>query len=248
MKKIKNYSIHSLIVLILSVEIFFYFSFSSKFHVTCEQIQNALSDLRVYFSNPKTTPSDRQLQQIMKSRGELQKLLSQILYTFESMISSEPRLKALEFKQKLRTEAQNNAGYKIPIPQDLGFLEFLGEALPAEDQLAQFSRQLLFHIDLIKLLISNNVEAITEMNRLPSGNGIKSTLSEKKLFSVYTTQIFFKITHPNLIQFMNTLCTQPTIVKIEALDIESNFKQDAPSAESQVLAVTMILSLTEYEK
>jgi hypothetical protein len=47
---------------------------------------------------------------------------------------------------------------------------------------------------------------------------------------------------------MNTLCTQPAIVKIKALDIESNFKKDTPSAEGQVLAVTMILSLTEYDK
>lgn len=248
MKNIRVYLIHAIVLLFLGVEMFFYSSLSSRLDHMCQQIQSALSDLQVYFANPKKTPSDKQLLQIMNHRSEIQTLLSQTLYTFESMTGHEPPLKALEFKQRLRTEEQNNAGYKIPIPQGLGFLEFLGEALPAEDQLRTFSRQLSFHEELIKLLISNNVEAITEIKRLPIGGGIKSTLSEKQLFSVYKVQLAFKITHPNLIQCLNTLCTQPAIVKIEELEIESNYRKDAPSVEGQVLAVTLTLSLTEYEK
>ncbi len=248
MKKLQPYFIHSIVLLFLSVEVFLYFSFSSKLNLTRQQIQNACSDLQVYFSNPEKIPSDRQLQQIIKQRSEIQTMLSQILYTFESMIANEPPLKMLEFKQRLKTEAQNNSGYKIPIPQGIGFLEFLGEALPAEDQLKHFSRQLSFHVDLIKLLISNNVEAITEIKRFPASSSIKSTLSEKKLFSVYKTQLSFNITHANLIQFMNTLCTQPTIVKIEELEIESGVTKDASFVEGQVLTVTLILSLTEHEK
>jgi hypothetical protein len=244
-KKFQVAILPAIIVFFLIGEAFFYFSLSDRYTTMCRQVEDSLVNLKTYHRDPKSIPSEKQLKQILDYREQVQKLFSQILYTYKSMAIHETPLKPLEFKEKLISLDENYGKYKIPVQSGLSFKEFEGAILPSPAMLPQLTRQLSLVTQIVDLLIENRVEAISELKRLQVDK-IKSTLSDKVLFQVYYIGVSFKIDHKNLLSFLNTMSLLPSMWKIEDLDIKNNYQKGDSSMEAQLLSVTLTLSLTEY--
>lgn len=224
----------------------FYYRERSQYRDLEKQIGFAVEDFKAYLQDPSKAPSEKELKDMSQHKNNLQDVLSQMIYSYKSMASQTPVLNPLEFKEKLLNFNREYSKLKIIFPENLGFREFMGSTLPQPGQMSVLTRQLHFITQLLDLLVKNHVEAVLDIKRLPVEK-IRSTVAQKDLFSAYHLGISFKISHKNFLSFVDELSTQTNLIRVRQFSINSNYKPEDASIESQLITVNLNLALMEYE-
>lgn len=235
----------AILLLLMIGEVVVYVKEVSKRDGLIKKIEQANNYVEHFIKNPKSAPSQKQYEQIQQFADKTNTILSQTKYTLEKMVENEPILKALEFKEKLRSYEDSFRKYKIPIQEGIGFKDYMGGLLPAEEQLEMLSKQLYWIVKMLHLLIENGVDSVTEIARSSAVEEIENVVSKNekhKLFRLYRTQFTFRMSHKALLSTLKSISEIPKMVKIEFLSIKKS--ENANSVKS--LNVTMQISLVEY--
>jgi len=245
-KRIKDFKIAILpviISLLTLMSFIIYLNINSSFNKELKKINTKIKE--IIRLQKKTNPKSffRQITLIKRTRENVNELLDKYKYTYKKMANHELPFEKLAFKLKLKELDKNYSQYKIPIDKGIGFKEYLGATLPDESKMKELSRELSFLVQVIDLLIENNVEAISNIERVLI-EYIKNN-EDQTIFTVYHFKISCKMQYSNFLLFLDSLATVNGIVKVKNINLKSNYEPGNTSRDAQLITADINIILME---
>ena len=245
-KNIKNLKIAILpgiISLLTLISLIVFLNKKASFNKEVKEINIKIKELNKLQKETNPKVFFKQITLIKRTREDVNELLGKYKYTYKKMANHELPFEKLAFKLKLKELDQNYSRYKIPIDEGIGFKEYLGATLPDESKMQELSRELSFLVQVIDLLIENNVEAISDIQRVLIEH-IKNS-ENQKIFTAYHFKISCKIQYSNFLFFLDSLATINGIVKVKNINLKSNYEPGDTSKDAQLITADIDIVLME---
>lgn len=208
------------VLAILSVILVFLFGRTATLWHEHNKVQDKMLAVRESYNRfiigNKQIPDQNDINTYEDYAKKLSDLYSSIYRSMKTTREVDTDKSPLEFKQYLnmvQQEIQNKAQQQnIIIPLDIGFKEFMGDKIPAEDSIATLCLQLDLTTFLLNSCFEAKVERVDSIIKMPP---LKKSPHAKEL----PFKLTFKSEMQGIVELLDTLQSQKNLFIVDELNI-----------------------------